>query len=76
MMAKLFILAILYCVASAASKASKTIKSKRPYGELNPRDTVGIHMKYKIQVYEFCRRIPECNMCAETHHCGKPALLN
>ena len=31
-------------------------------------------------MYEFCRRIPECNMCTQTHHCGwaegacKPAV--
>lgn len=66
-MAKSFILAVLCLLASAKSSLHK---SKRPYGELNPRDTVGIHMKYKLQVYEFCRRIPECNMCAESHHCG------
>ena len=49
-MSKIILLAVLLCIINAkfhSRKSVKKVSTKRPYGELNPRDTIGIQMKYK-----------------------------
>ncbi len=49
-MSKIILLAVLLCMINAkfhSRKSEKKLSTKRPYGELNPRDTIGIQMKYK-----------------------------
>ena len=46
-------------------------KSKRPYGLLTPEEERSHCRSITAPIYEFCRRMIDCNMCLETDHCGK-----
>ena len=50
-------------------------KSKRPYGLLTPEEERSHCRSITAPIYEFCRRMIDCNMCLETDHCGKFILF-
>jgi hypothetical protein len=72
MLKKLLLTTLLAVILSKSSV--KKSKAKRPYGLLTPQEEASHCRSITAPIYEFCRRMMDCNMCLETDHCGKKIL--
>ena len=68
MLKKLLITTLLALFLSKSSL--KKSHSKRPYGQLTPSEEASHCRSITAPIYEFCRKMLDCNMCLETDHCG------
>ena len=72
----IIITALIAIIASKSLLKSKKFLNKRPYGLLTPEEEASHCRSITAPIYEFCRRMADCNMCLETDHCGNNIIID